>query len=221
MGAPQNEAGDLLPAEDMYTACRVLAPHVRWLGGLEWDWSLLHAMELPAEFIQLIESYLVTVISSPAIHKGWKISETTLVYPWIARMFPEMRYIYWIRDPRDCILGEHLTDDLNDFGIPYPSTEDDRLRRAISWKYQQDLVRATPRPEHWLEVRFEVFILKQDETLARLEEFLELKLAKIPVNPEAVGRWKLDDQVHYFDFFAPTMAQYQYELPAQSLAGQA
>ena len=221
MGAPQNDSGDLLPAEDMYAACRVLAPHVRWLGGLEWDWSVLHAINIPAEFIHLIESYLVSVINDPADHKGWKIPETTMVYPWIVRMFPEMHYIYWIRDPRDCILGGHLTDDLNDFGISYPPTEDERLRRAISWKYQQDLVRATPRPKHWLEVRFEDFVLKQDETLARLEAFLDMKLAKIPVTPAAVGRWKLDDQVNYFDFFAPTMAQYQYEVPVQSLTEQA
>jgi Sulfotransferase family len=220
MGAPLNEAGDLLPPEDMYTACCVLAPHVKWRGGLEWDWSALHEMEIPPDFIHLIESYLVAVINNPAVHKGWKIPETTLVYPWIVRMFPEMHYIYWIRNPRDCILGAHLTDDLNDFGLPYPPTEDQRLRRAISWKYQQDLVRATPRPKHWLEVRFEDFILKQDETLAGLEDFLEMHLAKIPVNPESVGRWKLDNGVNYFDFFAPAMAQYQYELPVQALTGQ-
>jgi hypothetical protein len=219
MGAPLNEAGDLLPPENMYAACRVLARHVKWLGGLEWDWSDLYEMDIPAEFSQLIESYLASVIESPATHTGWKIPETTLVYPWIARMFPEMHYIYWIRNPRDCILGAHLTDDLNDFGIPYPATEDQRLRRAISWKYQQDLVRTTPRPKHWLEVRFEDFVLKQDETLACLEDFLGIKLAKIPVQPETVGRWKLDNQVNYFDFFAPTMAQYQYEMPVPSQTG--
>ena len=36
-------------------------------------------------------------------------------------MFPEIHYIFWIRDPRDCILGQHLTDDLADFGIAYPA----------------------------------------------------------------------------------------------------
>jgi hypothetical protein len=213
MGAPLNEAGDLLPPEKMYAACRLLARHVKWLGGLEWNWSALHLVEIPAEFIQLIESYLVSVLGSPAAHTGWKIPETTLVYPWIVRMFPEMHYIYWIRNPRDCILGSHLTDNLNDFGIAYPATDDLRLRRAISWKYQQDLVRATPKPKHWLEVRFEDFILKQDETLASLEDFLGIKLARIPVQPETVGRWKQDDKVNYFDFFAPVMAQYQYEMP--------
>ena len=215
MGAPLNPMGDLLPPEDMYTACCVLAPYVRWLGGLEWDWSALPAMEIPAEFTRLIENYLVSVTDSTAEHKGWKIPETTLVFPWIARMFPEMHYIYWIRDPRDCVLAQHKTDDLNDFCISYPATDDERLRRAISWKYQQDLVKTTPKPRHWLEVRFEDFVLKQDESLARLEAFLGIPLAKIPVNPEAVGRWKYDKQVNYFDFFEPTMAQYQYELPVR------
>jgi hypothetical protein len=215
MGAPLNPMGDLLPPEDMYTACCVLAGHVQWLGRLEWDWHALHAMDIPGEFSQLIENYLISVTQSKAERAGWKIPETTLVFPWIARMFPEMRYIYWIRDPRDCVLAPHKTDDLHDFGIEYPETDDERLRRAISWKYQQDLVKATPKPKHWLEVRFEDFVLKQAETLARLEDFLGLKLAKIEVNPEAVGRWKWDKQVNYFDFFEPTMVQYGYELPVR------
>ena len=29
------------------------------------------------------------------------------------------------------------------------------MRRAISWKYQYDIVKATPRPAKWIEVRFE------------------------------------------------------------------
>ena len=219
MGEPLNVSGDLLPPQDMYDACRVLAPHVRWLGGLQWDWSALHTMPIPAEFTRLIESYLKTVRASTAQHRGWKIPETTLVYPWIVRMFsaPDTKYIFWIRDPRDCILGRHLTDDLRDFGIPYPPTDNLHERRAISWKYQYYLVKATPRPAHWIEVRFEDFVLRQDETLARLEEFLGIKLAKIPVKPEAVGRYLQSPQVSYFDFFAPAMREYGYGLPGDTI----
>lgn len=217
MGAPLNDSGDLLPPEDMYEACRVLARCVEWRGELTWDWSALHSMPIPEEFTRLIEQYLVSVRTSQAKFNGWKIPETTLVYPWIVRMFPEMRYIFWIRNPRDCILGAHLTDDLNDFGVPYPPTEDLRLRRAISWKYQQDLVKATPRPKHWMEVRFEDFVLRQDETLARLEDFLGLKLEKIPVHSETIGRWKLDQETNYFDFFRPAMLEYHYEIPREGL----
>jgi hypothetical protein len=106
-----------------------------------------------------------------------------------------------------------LTDDLKDFGVDYPPTEDMRLRRAISWKYQYDLVKATPKPDHWLEVRFEDFVLRQEETLAKLEDFLEMKLARIVVRPDAVDRWKHDDGVNYFDFFEPAMREYGYEIP--------
>ena len=212
MGAPLNESGDLLPPEDMYNACRVLAPFVKWNDGLSWDWSALHTMEIPAEFTRLIHNYLVTVESSPSEFKGWKIPETTLVFPWIVRMFPEMKYIFWIRNPRDSILGGHLTDNLNDFGIPYPPTDDERLRRAISWKYQYDLVRSMPKPKHWMEVRFEDFVLDQENTLMRIEEFLGIPLARIPVQPEAVGRWKSDEGANYYDFFEPAMLQYGYEM---------
>jgi hypothetical protein len=128
-------------------------------------------------------------------------------------MFPDIKYIFWIRNPRDSILNRHLTDNLSDFGIQYPATEDTRLRRAISWKYQYDLVKATPRPKYWLEVRFEDFVLKQEETLARLEDFLGIELGRIIVRPDTIDRWKDDDGVNYFDFFAPAMREYGYEIP--------
>jgi hypothetical protein len=213
MGEPLNVSGDLLPPEAMYEACRVLARHVGWKEGLRWDFSNLEAMPIPEEFTQLIQSYLKTVLESPAENKGWKIPETTLVFPWIRRMFPEMKYIFWIRNPRDCIVGSHVTDDMRDFGIPYPVTEDERLRRAISWKYQYDLVKATAKPAHWIEVRFEDFVLKQHETLGRLEEFLGLKLVRIPVRHDSIGRWKVDHGVNYYDFFEPAMKAYGYDIP--------
>jgi len=210
MGCPQNPSGDLLPPEAMYEACRVLARSVRWKGGLEWDFSALHTQPIPEEFTALIRSYLRVVLESPAERKGWKIPETTLVYPWIARLFPEARYVFWIRDPRDCVIGRHLTDDLRAFGIEYPATEDERLRRAISWKYQYDLVCATPRPAHWIEVRFEDYVLRQEATLQRLEAFYGFPLARLPVQPEAVGRWRKDGHRHTFDFLRPAMERYGY-----------
>jgi hypothetical protein len=213
MGEPLNVSGDLLPPENMYDACRLLAPFVDWRGGLVWNWDRLRAMDIPAEFTRLIADYLVSVRQGETEHKGWKIPETTLVYPWIQRLYPEIKYIFWIRNPRDCILGGHLTDDLRDFGIPYPASEDIRLRRAISWKYQYDLVKAMPKPKHWIEVRLEDFVLNQEETLTRIEGFLGIPLARIPVNPDAVGRWKLDEGVNYFDFFEPAMREYGYEIP--------
>jgi sulfotransferase family protein len=210
MGSPLNASGDLLPPEAMYDACRIIARHIHWKGGLNWDFREAHSCPIPEEFVYLIDQYLTSVTNHPGEHKGWKIPETTLVYPWLARLYPDIKYIFWIRDPRDCILGAHLTDDMSKFGIEYPATDDERLRRAISWKYQYDLVKSIPKPENWLEIRFEDFVLKQDETLKRLEDYLGIRLAKIPVQPEAVGRWQQDESVHDYDFFAPALADYSY-----------
>ncbi len=219
MGAELNESGDLVPAGKMYEACRVVARHVRHLGGLRWDFSRLHTMEVDPEFARLVESYLSSVLASDAPHRGWKLPETALVYPWIVRMFPDIRYIYWIRDPRDCILGGHLTDDLSTFGVQYEHTDDERRRRAISWKYQSEIFKATPRPCHLLEVRFEDFVLDQDATLKRLEEFLGIPLAKIEVRPESVGRWKRDGRVHCVDLFEEELREHGYEMPTTRATG--
>ena len=211
MGAELNTSGDLVPPQDMYDACRVLARHVKWLGGPQWDFDALHNGTIDPDFERLINRYLASVLESPAEHTGWKIPETTLAFPWIRRMFPDIRYIHWVRDPRDSILSPHNTDDLSEFGIDGPRTDDVRRRRAISWKYQDDLIRATPRPGHWIKVRFEDFVLDPDRTLARLEEFLAIPLARIPVRPEAVGRWKTDNDVHDFDFLASAMEDHGYD----------
>lgn len=215
MGGHLNRSGDLIPPYEMYNACRVMAEHVEWKGDLEWDFNQLHEMEIPKKFKDLIYSYLGDVLNeherNPDTLVGWKIPETTLVFPWIRRMFPDMKYIFWIRDPRDSILRPHGTDDMARFDVEYPPTDDDRLRRAISWKYQYDLVKATPKPNNWHEVRFEDFVLKQDETLAGLEKYLGIDLGKIIVRPSAVNRWQKDDGVHDFDFFEPAMREYGYK----------
>jgi hypothetical protein len=211
MGEPLNASSDLVPAEDLYEACRVMGRHVRHVGGLEWDFSRLHTMAIDPEFVRLVESYLASVLGSDAEHKGWKLPETTLIYPWIVRMFPEARYIHWSRDPRDSILGAHLTDDLATFGVPYEATEDLLLRRAISWKYQREIVRATPAPRHAVEVRFEDFVLRQEETLGKLEGFLGMALARIEVRSDSVGRWKsVEGGVREFEFLKGDMEELGY-----------
>jgi hypothetical protein len=210
MGATLNRSYDLVPAENLYQGCRVMARNVVHLGGLQWDFSKLLAMPIDPEFTRLVESYLSSVLSNESENRGWKLPETTLIYPWIVRMFPEAYYIHWSRDPRDSILGAHLTDNLADFGVPYEATEDVRLRRAISWKYQREIVKATPPPKHAIDVRFEDFILDQETTLARLEGFLGIPLARIQVRPESVGRWKTAVGQVEFDFLRDDMAELGY-----------
>ena len=211
MGDALNESGDLVPAEDLYEACRVMGQHVVHRGGLDWDFTKLHTMPIDPAFVRLVESYLGSVLSSRAPDRGWKLPETTLIFPWIVRMFPQNHYVYWIRDPRDSILGKHLTDDLAAFSVPYDPVDDERQRRAVSWKYQVELVKATPKPQRFCTVRFEDFVLEQERTLGRLEEFLGFPLARVPVNPQAVGRWKSDEGQHEFDCFRNDLVEHGYE----------
>ena len=218
MGDKLNKSGDLVPPDDLYAACRVMARHVVYRGGLQWDFSRLHTMPIDPEFAGLVESYLSSVLASDAQRKGWKLPETTLVYPWIVRMFPDAQYIHWVRDPRDSIIGGHMTDDLGDFGVPYEKTDDVRRMRAISWKYQREIVKATPEPKNSIQIRFEDFVLKQDETLEKLEHYLGFPLVKIPVRTDPVGRWKRDKGSHNFEFFREELLELGYPAPENGLA---
>jgi len=212
MGEPLNVSGDLLPPGKMYDACRVFAKYVEYKGGVEWDFSKVLSMEPVPEFKKLIEEYLVTVLSSNQENKGWKIPETTLIYPWIVKMFPDIKYIEWVRDPRDCILNVHPTDDMNVFGIDYPKSDDIRQNRAYSWKYQRELMKATPAPKNLLKIRFEDMVFNQDETLKKLEDYLGIKMAKIEMRPDSVGRWKTTEGKYMYDFFAEDMREFGYSM---------
>lgn len=212
MGEPLNGSWDLVPPEKMYEACKVFGSFVKHTGGLSWDFSKVIDTEPDPIFVRLIEEYLHSVLSSKAENKGWKIPETTLCYPWILKMFPEIKCIHWVRDPRDCILSGHVTDDLNDFNIKYPKTSDIREKRAISWKYQRELMKATPPPSALLSLRFEDMVFNQDETLVKLENFLSMPIAKIHMRTDSVGRYKTDDKNHFFDFFKEDIIECGYEL---------
>lgn len=210
IGHKLNVTYDMMPARSMYKACWIAGLRTRWRGDLSWDWTELHKGEIPPGFVGLIRSYLKPVLEHPE-PKGWKIPETVLALPWVVRLFPNVHYIYVIRDPRDTILRRHkMTDDLGNMGIRYPRTRNGMRMRAISWWYQYQIVQDTPKPERWIEIRFEDFILKQEETLARLETFLDMSLARIPVREDPVGRHRQSDAKVDFDFLEPALAAYGY-----------
>lgn len=214
MGSKQNVSGDLVPYFKFYDACRIASSHVVHIGDNNWDFSLLQNAEVNKNFIELIKIYLESVLSSQEEKRGWKIPETTLCFPWIVKLFPEVKYIHWIRDPRDNITAHNISDDLSFFGIAFKKSQDVLENRAISWKYHIDIVESTPKPKNWLEIRFEDFVLHQGKVLKKIEDFLEFPLQQIEVNPEKVGEW--DDFCEY-SFLTPYLTKYGYVSKTKSL----
>ena len=192
MGKVINDSGDALPPQPMYEACDLIGEHVGWSGGLSWDFQRLHEMPIDPRFEELVQTYLKLVLEAPNPQRGWKLPETTLAYPWIVRMFPNARYVHIVRDPRDCLLKKHRTDNLADANVRYPDTGDELDRRVASWKYQHDIVRATPAPKHFLSVRYEDLVLDYEHAIARVEAFLGIPLARIVVDRSRVGQWRSD-----------------------------
>ena len=210
MGGELNQSYDLIPADEFYEACRIVGANVKHFGGIEWDFSRVLTMPIPPEFERLVRSYASSVLANESPRKGWKLPETTLALPWIVRMFPDAYYIYWVRDPRDSIIGKHGTDDLERFGVKYDHVEDVRRMRAISWKYHREIVAATPKPRRWHQIRFEDFVLDQDRTLTQLDTYLGFHVARIPVRSESVGRWKSDSEQHDFEMFEEDLVDLDY-----------
>lgn len=215
MGHKLSDKGDTLPPDDMYAACRIISKYVHWTGGLTWNFDELHTMPIKAKFEDLVRRYLQYVLGAERANRGWKLPETTLAYPWIVRMFPEAKYVHIVRDPRDGLLKRHKnTDDLRQFNVPGPKLDDELAQRVESWKYQYDIVEATPPPEHFLSVRFEDLVLDHESTMRRLEDFLGIPLARIVIDQTRVGQWKAGDQrlVPYVAPLADEMREMRYEL---------
>ena len=209
MGEVLNVSGDLIPPDPMYQACVHFGRHVKYKSDLEWDFSGVLSREPTEDFVTNLNRYLNTVLRHKKEKRGWKIPETSLVYPWVVRMFPEAKYIYWVRDPRDNILAGHGTDLLSNYAVPCEPLKG-LITRAASWKYQWDLFKAVPEPKNLIKVRFEDFVLKQEETLKRLEEFLGFPLARIVVNPAKVERWRTTQEKCHFEIFRNMIEEFGY-----------
>lgn len=209
MGERLNVAGDLVPPESMYRACICFGGFVKYKGGFEWDFSGVFSKEPTKEFRRHLENYLETVLRHKTERKGWKIPETSLIYPWVVRMFPEAKFIYWIRDPRDCILAGHGTDNLGNYAVPCEPLKG-LITRAASWKYQYDLFKAVPEPKNLIRIRFEDFVLKQEETLQRLEKFLGFPLSRIIVDPAKTERWRTTQEKCHFELFQNAIEEFGY-----------
>lgn len=128
--------------------------------------------------IEDIRFYLNDILTHVSAKRGWKLPETTFIYPWLSKLYPEFYYIHWQRNPMRN--APHYSDKmLNGIGA-FGGLENPDIS-LWSWKIQYDIVTSVPKPERFITVRMEDFINDQDQELERLSDFLGEKIEKLQV----------------------------------------
>lgn len=118
---------------------------------------------------------------------GWKFPETYLIAPYVARTFPNAKYLHLVRDGRDLAFKSHLTDNprhrvgravvsaCDALGLP------DHLRAAASWAYQVDrfdAFRAQLPASNVMDIRFEDLCTNPRPIAERLSAFLGVPMTE-------------------------------------------
>lgn len=191
LGNERNPSEDFAPRHEVYHSARIAGRAARFAGDHRWDLSGFDE-DPPAAWVALWEDFIHRVLEGGPDEGllGWKVPETTLSWPWLARALPHARYVLWARDPRDSILKQHGTDDLSEWKVPAPSGGNRMSLRARSWLYQYQLITDTPRPERCIAVRLRDFVHHPAEQQAKLSELLGRPAAAPSPQPEAIGRYR-------------------------------
>ncbi|MCB9230293.1 MAG: sulfotransferase [Bacteroidia bacterium] len=213
VGEPLNVALDLLPVDDIYAACRIFGPEVKYLGRHNWDFTRVCEMEIPPEFLTRLENYLAPLIQSESEFVAWKIPNNNLIYPWLTRIFPQASFIHWMRNPEgNCIkmMGIDRLEKWNIKARKYYFHEWNYKMRAVSWKYHFDIVNDTPRPQNFLQIRFEDYVLQQEKTRPLVSEFVGLELEPVELKASKAGPWS-DKYYKRYPFLRSAMDKLGYK----------
>jgi tetratricopeptide (TPR) repeat protein len=151
-----------------------------------------------------------------------KNPDLTMLIPTINRVFPEMKILIALRDPRDvCLSTFMMSVDINPVSVSYLSLQSTAAKYAMAmrtWLLIREMTRSP-----WLEVKYEEAVADLEGQARRVLEFLGLpwddrvlefhKLAREkparsptyeavtrPVNSSAIGRWK-----NYARYFEPVL----------------
>ena len=183
-----NGSSDSYPFEPIYRAARICLSHATQLGPRRWDLERLTTCPIPAAWHSAVEEYL-DVVRDRGPLAAWKLPETLLSWPWFVRAYPEVRWITWLRDPRDAVLRKHGTDDLGRWGLEgWPHHLPDLEERALSWVLQFQLLQVAQAPRQ-VRVRLRDYVLDQHRIREEVGKLLGVEVPLCPVRPEVLGRW--------------------------------
>jgi hypothetical protein len=150
----------------------------------------------------------------------------TLLIPAMLRLFPEIRLLIALRDPRDVVLScfmQYLP--LNTNSVCYLSLERTAARYAVDmnvWRRLREIL-----PPCWLEVRYEDTVVNLEREARRSVEFLGLpwdptvlnyrerlktkavasptyEAVSRPLYTSSIGRWQ-----HYAKYLEPSLSKLQ------------
>jgi len=197
MGPKLNSSADWQANGEMYDAARMVGERVRYKGNYQWDFSQVVRTATSAMFRRKVRHYLEPIMAHEG-NRGWKLPETTLALPWLFEILPEVKYIFIVRDPRDCTIKPHGTDDIRRWKVSVSDTDADKwpyreswAPQACSWKYHWDIVEASHiHHEHIHWVRYEDYVLNQEAELLKIGQYLDHHLKPVKVHAEGIGRWK-------------------------------
>ena len=224
-----NEAADLLPFGHsipipLINVSNIFGKQLKYLDNYSWDFSNSISHPITDSIINPLTNYLGSLIVPNTNGRivAWKSPESVFVYPWLVKLLPNIKFVHWTRDPRDCASRGHGSDKLYRFSVPTGNMDiksfysfNRNLKGAInkidnkfdfdlidtkflSWKYQWDIVKSIPKPKNYIRIKFEDFVLQKKETIHRLESFLGIKLNIGRMNPNKIGIWKkYGAQIHY------------------------
>lgn len=201
MGSRLNKSFDCVPVKYMYQAAKHINAFVKYKGEHRWDFSYLINNEPDKLFKDSINQYLKDILKNDSEHKGWKLPETTFTYPWLTKMFPEAKYIVWNRHPYDSLLSPHKSDRLSVWNVDFPMDKlGAKMRQAVSWKYQYEIVRSTPPPKNVAVMNYEDFVSNNKREKRRLEDFLGFKLNVPKLYVKRVDKWRKETSINWKNF---------------------
>lgn len=123
--------------------------------------------------------FLQSLINSNGIFSGWKRPTSIFLFPLLCELFPQAKFIFWTR---------HINDNINK---PQATTDDlsllfklHKTTRQESWNYMNSLVLYSQKPKNFLHMKFEDFLLNNNDSLNILSDFVGLKLKPILINKE-------------------------------------
>jgi len=212
MGARLNQSADLVPPHKMYEAVQHINKFVKYKGNYTWDFSYLLKNDPDDKFVKLVNEYLKDVIKHKE-PKGWKLPETTFAFPWLVKLFPNIKYIIWSRHPYDSVLSNHLTDNLERWNINIPDQGFGlKMKRAISWKYQYDMINSVPEPKKVIHMKYEDFCTNTKRNTNLIGKFLKMNLKPVKAHTDSVYKWKRSNiNFDRFKFLKTPMKELGYD----------